>query len=163
VARWWGGRTIQRVVETGDAAMVRDAQARYALGRVLQDDLAADSPSMRLAMQAARDALYPPTPTPDPTPTPVVPPAPPAPRPTRQAPAKPARTSAAGVARSDPAGAAQLRATAMDWARDRLRNGHAVTGRQIADEFGKGEEWGRQRLGEARDRMHGSPNGHHPA
>lgn len=154
VSRWRGQRTIVRVMESGNAAMVRDAQSRYALARVLQDDLTDGSPSMTRAIEAARDLLYPQThPIPD-TQPPIVP----LTRPTAHRSRPAVRTAAATAARTDPASAATRKADAVRVAQQALASNTALTGKDLGDRFGLGEEWGRQRLIEAR----AATNGHTP-
>lgn len=166
LTRRLGQRAIQRVMESGDTQMVREARHRYALGRVLQDDLSPDSESMARSIEAARAALYPSTPPPPPdNPEPS---APDKSEPPKRRPAGPrrtapnSRTAAAMAARSDATAAQELRATAVSWAIDRLRTGRILTGAAIAAEFDRSEEWGRKRLGEARDRLY-TPNGDGPS
>lgn len=158
IARPLGRRVIVRVMEAGDADMVRTAQSRYALGRVLLDDLTPDSASMRAAIDAARAALYPPPPEPVPT-APAPPPGPSPAPPARRRPV--GRTSAASAARADAAAAQDRKAEAEAWAVELLTSvpPKAVTGRGIGTRFGLGEEWGRQRLIAARELV-ASRNGH---
>lgn len=160
---WWqaapralGERTIRRVMEAGDAAMVKDAQARHALQHVLRTELSPTSASMSAAIDAAREAL---TPAVAVEPEPTTPPEPPKvevpkPRPVtrRTAPDSP-RTSAAAAARNDPATAEALREKAIAEAVDALTAGRPLTSKDWGVRYGKGEEWGRKCLIAARARL----------
>lgn len=149
LSRRIGDRRIRRVLESGDPAMVKAAQQRYALQHLLRQELTPDSPSMAAAIDAVRAALAPPQaedPTPVPGP-PIVPesePKPPKPRPAtraRKSPEKPAED------------ASTVRERAVAEAVGAIRNGSAPTGRALGERFGFGDEWGRQRLAEARTRI----------
>jgi hypothetical protein len=166
---WLGKRAIQRVMESGDVKMVRAAQQRYALSRVLQDSLTEGSDELEEAIAAARLALYPPTtadpepaagsaPEPEPTPAP----APPAtPRRQRQTARPTSRTAAASAARAEQ-NAASLKRRAVDEAVEALRDGRVPTGKEWGERYDKGDEWGRLRLREAQKLVSPEVNGHAP-
>lgn len=166
---WIGKRTIQRIMDAGDADMVQQAQHRYALQHVLASEIRPDSPSMAAAIVAARAAL-------EPAPVPGQPVEPPPPNPS--AAASPAESSAVvrrtppnhrtalARPRADEAGQRRLAEAAAEAA---LRGGGSLadpaeplTGKALGARFGRGEEWGRIRIREARGRV-GSVNGSHPA
>jgi len=155
IPRALGERTIRRVMEAGDADMVRDAQRRFALQEVLRTEITPTSTSMGAAMDAAREALNPP---PEPDPAPAAPPPPPPPvtaRPARRtvAPTRPTRVAAAASARQDPTAAGALREQAIAEAMAALSEGRSLTGKDWGARYDKGEEWGRQRLIDAHKRM----------
>jgi hypothetical protein len=161
ITRMAGERTIRRVMEAGDAAMVRDARDRYALQEVLRKEITPTSTSMSAAIDAARLALYPPSAPPQGEEPPAPPPAEVAPklRPKapRRVPAPPApRTSAAAAARQDPEATEALRERATSEAMEALAKGDALTSKGWGLKYGKGEEWGRQRLADARKRLDNS-------
>lgn len=175
VAKWLGKRAIIQVMESGDADMVRQAQARYALARVLDDDLSTGSHSMTKAIEAAREALYPP-PVPDRPAAPSAPPAAAVTAPAERAPqadvpAEPVRTErpaqrtvAATAARSDRAQADQLKRRAVREALAALSADppREITGKQLGEKFAMSPEWGRLRIVEARSQIQpvAQVNGH---
>jgi hypothetical protein len=163
LTRWLGSRTIVRVMESGDAAMVRDAQGRFALQKILAEDLQPDSVSMKAAIEAARAVLYPPTPEPEvvafaAVPEPVAVPEPAMRRP-RPAPRPTVRAGPAANLRPDTVAATRKKADACDRAYDVLVNhgglidGKPITGKVLGAEFDMGEEWGRRCLTDARSRV----------
>lgn len=154
LGRTLGKRRIRRVLESGDVAMVQAAQQRYALQRLLRDELSPDTPSMAAAIEAVRAALTPP-PTPEPAP---VPEPPTTPGNGAEAPPEPPRRQVSARKRRTPpdkpgGDATAVRERAVAAAVDDIRNGAAPTGRTLGERFGYGDEWGRQRLTEARARI----------
>jgi hypothetical protein len=73
------------------------------------------------------------------------------------------RTGAANAARIDPATAAALKVQAVDEAAAEMLNGAPLTGKEWGARYGKGEEWGRQRLIDARAQVNGRMPGPAPA
>jgi hypothetical protein len=172
--KWMGTRSLRRSMEGGGSGLLRDATDRYAMTWVLVNEVNADSPTMATAIDRARQVLIRPVsgdvspntteqPAPPavdagespvvPDPEPVAPPVvPPAPRPLPVAP--PARPAAPRVRQGGSnADAAALREQAVEWAVDQLRNGVRLTAKAVGTQFTSGEEWGRQRLNEARSRV----------
>lgn len=156
LTKWRAERLIRRVMESGDAGMVREAQGRYALQHVLRTEITPTSTSMMLAIEAAREALNPATPAPEPEPVkepepprelPDVPKVRPRPVPARR------RTAAATAARADRESVSALKARAVREATEALRAGEQPTGAAWGGRFGLGEQWGRDRLAEARRRI----------
>lgn len=171
IFRWLGTRSLRRAMEGGGSGLLRQATDRYAMTWVLVNEVNAQSATMATALDRARQVLTAPlsgdvppdtaghrrTPpdsagqVPDPVPdgpadTPdTAPPPPPDPP---QQPAPPRSRSGGSIAE-----AAALREQAVAWAVQQLRDGNRVTAKVVGSKFSSGEEWGRQRLIEARSRV----------